>query len=145
LGGYHNGNVNNFKFDSTSFSYLFGPRFSLGRSRRFDPYVHTLFGGQHFSTGISQDSLLVLNPLATSHLNNGRYEASTNAFAMAIGGGIDIKLSKSITFRPVQIDYYLTRFEVPDVTQPPGTTAPNARNQNDFRYAAGIGFNFGAR
>ena len=35
LGGYHNGNVNNFHFDSTSFSYLFGPRFSYRRSKRF--------------------------------------------------------------------------------------------------------------
>src|SRR4051812_993017 len=37
LGGYHNGNVNNYNFDSTSFSYLFGPRISLGRRKTVDP------------------------------------------------------------------------------------------------------------
>ena len=144
LGGYHNGNVNNYHFDSTSFSYLFGPRFSYGRSKRFDPYVHTLFGGQNFSTSISQQSLLVVNPLTTSKLKDGRYQTATNTWAMAIGGGLDIKISKSMTLRPVQVDYYLTRFEAPDVTQPIGTTNPRARNQNDIRFAAGIVFNFGA-
>jgi hypothetical protein len=143
LGGYHNGNVNDYHFDTTSFSYLFGPRISWGRHKTFDPYIHTLFGGQHASTSIAADSILVVNPLATDKLKDGRYQTATNAFGMAIGGGIDIKLSKLITLRPAQIDYYLTRFEVPDVTFPPGTTAPSARNQNNFRYAAGIVFNFG--
>ncbi len=145
LGGYHNGNVNNYQFDTTSFSYLFGPRFSWGRHKTFDPYIHTLFGGQNASTSIAQDSVLVVNPLATEKLKNGRYQTATNAFAMAVGGGIDIKLSKEFVLRPVQVDYFLTRFEAPDVTQPAGTTNPSARNQNNFRFAAGIAFNFGAQ
>ena len=142
LGGYHNGNVNNYQFDTTTFSYLFGPRFSWGRQKRIAPYVHTLFGGQYATTSISADSILVVNPLVTP--SNGRYKADTNSFAMAIGGGLDIKLSKTIILRPAQIDYFLTRLEAPDVTVPAGTTNPRARNQNNFRYAAGIAFNFGA-
>ena len=143
LGGYHNGNVNGFQFDSTSFSYLFGPRFSLGRHKTFDPYIHTLFGGQNFSTSIAQSSILIVNPLSTTKLSNGRYQTSTNAFAMAAGGGIDVKLSRRFILRPVQVDYYLSRLEAPSVTEPPGTAPPRARNQNNFRYAAGIAFNFG--
>jgi hypothetical protein len=143
LGGYHNGNVNNYQFDTTTFSYLFGPRISYGRSHKIDPYFHILFGGQHASTSIGQDSILVVNPLSTETLKNGRYEASTNTWAMAVGGGLDIKLSKLVILRPAQIDYYLTRFEAPDVTEPAGTTNPRARNQNNFRYAAGVVFNFG--
>lgn len=143
LGGYHNGNVKNYQFDSTSFSYLFGPRISWGRHKKFDPYMHVLFGGQNFSTSIAQSSILVVNPLTTSKLSNGRYQTATNAFAMAAGGGIDIRLSKRVTLRPVQIDYYLTRFEAPNITVPPGASVPSARNQNNFRYAAGIAFNFG--
>jgi hypothetical protein len=145
LGGYHNGNVNNYQFDTTSFSYLFGPRFSWGRSKRWDPYIHTLFGGQNASTSIAEGSVLVVNPLSTEKLHDGRYQTATNSFAMSIGGGLDIKLSKSFTLRPVQADYYLTRFEVPDVTEPIGTTNARARSQHDFRYAAGIAFNFGAQ
>ena len=144
LGGYHNGNVNNYHFDTTTFSYLFGPRISYGRSKTFDPYFHILFGGQHASTSILASSLIVVNPHTTEKLSSdGRYKGSGNTFAMAVGGGLDIRLSKMITFRPAQIDYYLTRFEVPDVTVPPGTTAPSARNQNNFRYATGIMFTFG--
>ena len=145
LGGYHNGNVNNYQFDSTAFSYMFGPRFSWGRSHAVDPYFHVLFGGQNFSTSIAQNSLLVVNPHSTSKLQDGRYQTATNNFAMAVGGGLDIKLGKSILLRPLQVDYYLTRIEAPDVTQPVGATQPSARNQNNFRYAAGIVFNFGAQ
>src|SRR5512138_277411 len=33
FGGYHNGNINNHEFDTTAFTYLFGPRLSVGRSK----------------------------------------------------------------------------------------------------------------
>jgi len=152
LGGYHNGNVNNYHFDSTAFSYLFGPRLSWGRSHRIDPYVHILFGGQNFSTSIAADSVLVVNPLlaaeantASSKLKDGRYQTATNFFSMAVGGGLDIKLNKWLVLRPAQIDYYMTRLEAPDVTVPPGASIPSARSQHNFRYAAGIAFNFGAQ
>lgn len=62
---------------------------------------------------------------------------------MAAGGGLDIKLSHTITFRPIQLDYYLTRVEAPDVTLPPGESTARARNQNNLRCAAGIEFTFG--
>ena len=51
-----------------------------------------------------------------------------------IGGGLDIPLSHSIAFRPVQVDYVLTRFGN-------GFTAGN-QNQSNFRYQAGIQFRF---
>jgi len=144
LGGYHNGNIHDYQLDTTTFSYLFGPRISYGRSKRIDPYIHALFGGQNLSTSISSKSILVVNPpIYTGSTPPARYSVATNAFAMAVGGGLDIKLSKVLTLRPAQIDYYLTRFEAPDFTLPPGTTSPTARNQNNFRYAAGIAFNFG--
>ena len=63
---------------------------------------------------------------------------------MAVGGGIDIKLNKIFVLRACQIDYYLTRYEALPVTLPPGATQ-SARNQNNFRFAAGMAFNFGAR
>src|SRR5689334_2396459 len=42
FGGYHNGNINNHEFDTTAFTFLFGPRLSVGRSKVFDPYIHAL-------------------------------------------------------------------------------------------------------
>ena len=143
LGGYHNGNINNRQVDTTFFSYLFGPRLSWGRSKRIDPYIHTLFGGQNTSTSISKDSVVVVNPLIAVNSSGNRYSAATNNFAMAIGGGLDIKLTHTLTLRPAQIDYYLSRIEAINVTVPPGQSVPSARNQNNFRYAAGLQFTFG--
>jgi hypothetical protein len=54
---------------------------------------------------------------------------------MAVGGGLDIKVSRVIALRPVEVDYLLTRFGNP-ITQ-------NNANQNSFRYSGGIVFQFG--
>src|SRR5207253_1970356 len=52
FGGYHNGNIHDIQFDTTEMTYLFGPRFSMSRSRTVIPYVHTLFGGMHLTTSL---------------------------------------------------------------------------------------------
>jgi len=148
FGGYHNGNISGKELDTTSVSFLFGPRFSYARSNRFDPYVHFLFGGMHISSSIAKSSVLIpVQPTVPSSVNSSgdRFAASQGNFAMAIGGGLDIKLSKYMTLRPIQLDYFMTRFE--DLGLPAqlfGTPSQN-RNQNNLRYAAGIAFNFGAQ
>jgi opacity protein-like surface antigen len=139
LGGYHNGNVNNHQFDTTTFSYLFGPRFSLGRSKTFDPYVHALFGGMDAHT-----SICCLVPTTGTGQTSGtgdRLAKDQNNFAMAFGGGIDIKLSRTVVLRPIQLDYFMTRYQAPDISNLNGPSTN--RNQHDLRYAAGIAFNFG--
>jgi hypothetical protein len=141
FGFHHNGNVNNYEFDTTTTSFLFGPRLSYGRSKRFDPYAHTLFGGTYGTTSIAQDSILVVNPGPTP--SGGRYKASQANFAMAIGGGLDVKLNNVVIFRPIQLDYLLTRFQTPSVVN--GQAGSANRNQHNLRYAVGFAFNFGAR
>ena len=138
FGGYHNGNINNIQFDTTEMTYLFGPRFSLGRSRKVSPYIHTLFGGVHLTTSLPVT--LVATPVTTTGTTS-RIAASQDAFAMALGGGLDIRLSHSITFRPIQLDYLMTRLE--DFGQS-GQPSQN-RNQHNLRFAAGVAFTFGAR
>jgi opacity protein-like surface antigen len=144
LGGYHNGNINNHEFDTTTFSYVFGPRVSWDRRHTFDPYFHALFGGQDVSTSINVAKLPpVATPVTTT--TSGRISHDRNHFAMAIGGGLDIKIAHGILLRPVQLDYFLTRFEAPNLNPangPIGGPTSN-RNQNNLRYAAGIAFNFG--
>ncbi|HEV8412150.1 MAG TPA: hypothetical protein VGQ49_01055 [Bryobacteraceae bacterium] len=136
FGGYHNGNINNIQFDTTEMTYLFGPRFSLGRSRKVNPYIHTLFGGVHLTTSLPVT--LAPTPLDTAGTTT-RIGASQDAFAMALGGGLDIKLNHYVTFRPIQLDYLMTRLE--DFGQS-GQPSAN-RNQHNLRYAAGILFTFG--
>jgi opacity protein-like surface antigen len=137
LGGYHNGNINNHEFDNTTFSYLFGVRASVNRASRVDPYGHVLFGGQDLSSSICCVS--VSNGTTTTAGN--RLQHDQNSFAMAVGGGLDIKMTKHMLLRPIQLDYYLTRYEAVNVNNPTGPTSN--RNQNNLRYAAGIVFNFG--
>ena len=143
LGGYHNGNINNHEFDTTTFSYLFGPRVSINRSKTVIPYFHALFGGQNAHTSIDCSKVVVVNPLSGTSCvgNKGRISRDQNNFAMAIGGGLDIKIIRRLLLRPIQLDYYLTRFQAINVSNPTGPSTN--RNQNNLRYAAGIAFNFG--
>jgi opacity protein-like surface antigen len=138
LGGYHNGNINNHEFDNTTFSYLFGIRASVNRSKRIDPYGHALFGGQDLSSSIC----CIAPATGNMQVSSGtRVSHDANSFAMAVGGGLDIKMTKHLLLRPIQLDYYLTRFEAVNVNNLTGPTSN--RNQNNLRYAAGIVFNFG--
>jgi hypothetical protein len=95
-----------------AFSYLFGPRFNLRRSK-VTPFAQVLFGGLTATSGIGNSGV-------------------TSAFAMTAGGGLDCKLSKLISIRPVQAEYYLTKF-------PDGLN----NRQNNFRFSSGVVFRFG--
>jgi hypothetical protein len=68
---------------------------------------------------------------------------------MMAGGGLDIKLNKHVTFRPVEADYYLTRADhrVVDLANIANNTpiVTGTSNRNNFRYAAGVNFLFGKR
>jgi hypothetical protein len=92
--------------------YLFGPRLSLRRGV-ITPFAQVLFGGVLTSSGIEQTGW-------QSH------------FAMTAGGGIDLKISKHFSIRPVQAEYFLTK--IPDGLN---------NRQNNFRFSAGIVFRFG--
>jgi hypothetical protein len=59
---------------------------------------------------------------------SARLHASQNAFAMIAGGGVDIKLSKHMAFRPIKFDYYQTRFSDLEL---------GANTQKNRRYTAG--------
>src|SRR5947208_171107 len=107
--GHHHGST----FDTTTFSYLFGPRVSYGRTKRFDPYMHVLLGGMHVTTSIDASSGLIPAPHPVPLPSSGRYKASQDNFAFAAGGGIEIKVNHYILFRPIQIDYVHTQFQTP--------------------------------
>ena len=106
------------------FTYNVGPVVKF-RKEKFEPFAEALFGGAHSSFYGN-----LCNAFAGCGVNN----PSNNAFDFVIGGGVDIPLSHSIAFRPVQVDYVLTRFGN-------GFTSGN-QNQSNFRYQAGIQFRF---
>jgi hypothetical protein len=107
------------------FTYMGGPQLRLP-THTFKPFAEFLFGGAHTN-------------LYTNLFNAAKgtgVSPNNNAFAMAIGLGFDIRLSHRLSFRPLQMDYLLTRFGNSFI---PGGN----HNQNNFRYAGGITFTFG--
>lgn len=110
MGGYWATNATR---QGAAIPYLFGPRISFLRRSKVTPFAQALFGGVLTSSGIEQIGW-------QSH------------FAMTAGGGIDVKLSKHLSIRPVEAEYFLTKL-------------PNGLNnrQNNFRFGAGLVFRFG--
>lgn len=53
--------------------------------------------------------------------------ASENNFAMTAGGGIDVKVSRHVSVRPAQTEYFMTKI-------------PNGLNnrQDNLRFGAGV-------
>jgi opacity protein-like surface antigen len=116
IGAYHNGDVRGTGTTGTLTTYMFGPRVTLRSWRRLTPFGQTLFG---FGRGTSDVS--------------GVLTGNQNAFAMAVGGGVDYKINNRLSVRPLQVDYLLTRF-----TQ--GTTSN--QTENNLRASAGIVVHF---
>jgi hypothetical protein len=86
------------------YTYLFGPQIALPTS--VSPFFHVLVGGARTSTAGFSD----------------------NAFATAIGGGIDTKVLPHISWRIFQVDYLATRFA--------------SNTQNSTRVSTGIVIHF---
>lgn len=92
--------------DARVVTYLFGPRYVVNRQGAVSPFVHALVGGGSLNVRSS----------------------NANGFAFALGGGIDIKLSKRVSFRAFQVDYLPIRLS--------GETFQNGR------VSAGVSFKF---
>ncbi|HTP31467.1 MAG TPA: hypothetical protein VMJ75_04785 [Candidatus Acidoferrales bacterium] len=134
FGVYHNGVIAGYSVNNNIINYLFGPRLSL-RKGRVTPYFNILFGGVYAAAQATTQGQVCTGtsciPSAV-HLTN-----SQNAFAMAVGGGLDIKVAKHVAFRPIGLDYFLTRLYNP--------VNANDHNQNNLRYSAGVNFLFGGQ
>jgi opacity protein-like surface antigen len=122
FGGYHGSpTVLGSSASVTQISYLFGPKVAMRSNARITPFGQALFGGVHQSTTITFQGIA---PISVS--------SSANAFAMALGGGADAKVNKTIAIRVFQLEYMLTKFK------------DNFSNrQNGVRISTGIVFGFG--
>ena len=112
-----------FESQGNMFTYLFGPQvtFPLNNKRIF---VEGLFGGAHTNAYANLFKAASVTGLSSS--NNG--------FAMVFGGGFDIAITDHVAVRPIQADYFLTRYEWAPI---------GINNQSNFRYQAGVVFAFG--
>jgi opacity protein-like surface antigen len=112
------------------FTYLFGPVVRVPISR-VTPFAELLFGGSNSNAYGKQIKAICNGVTCTTAATN--VGGSQHPFTMALGGGLDIKLSENVSLRPVELDYVLSRYTNP-------LTSTN--NQNSFRYSAGVVFHF---
>lgn len=149
IGAVHNGNISDVHLDTTMIDYTFGPRVSL-RYSRFTPFFNIMFGGVHTGTSIAVNAIPVppsasqpiylpgsTTPVPPNTPVSLRAVASQTAFGMPVGGGIDIKINKHVSFRAIELEYFLTRLQnIRDLED---------RNQHMLRYMTGLNFTFGAQ
>lgn len=112
------------------FTYLFGPQIKM-RSPKAQPFFHLLVGGAHSNVYANAFKSICTPRLGACAFSRA---PSSNAFAFAVGGGIDIPVGHVVSIRPAGVDYLLTDF----------SNRFNNSNQNNFRYTAGINFNLGS-
>ena len=111
----------------SKFTYVFGPRYTYDISRYTDRYIskhaaqvfgEALFGGTH--------------AFGSSFPATGGAVPTANSFAMQLGGGVDVALSRGFGVRAIEVDY--VRTSLPN----------NASNtQNDLKIAFGVTYHIG--
>jgi opacity protein-like surface antigen len=118
--------------DGSGFTFLVGPRLTFRSKSPFQPFAELNFGGMRISLSCKYS-----NSDCAEEFGTGSY--SKTAFAMTVGGGFDIKLSKKLSLRPVQAEYLYTRFGNDCQLQ----VCSFNNNQNSFRLKSGIVINWG--
>jgi hypothetical protein len=100
-------------------------------------FAHQLFGVTHISLKSDTDTTLT---------------ETTKPFTMVSGGGMDFKLSRHISIRPLQMEYFEQQISV-DSLETPASVRTGARSftspdtglklsTDGFRYTAGAVFHF---
>ena len=128
--------------DSTVQNFLGGIQVknNLEDGPRFKPFGHALFGFAHQKIDVDSPQLPAVFGISDFHVNE-------TSFAMAFGGGVDIKLNHRFDIRAVQVDWnIIDRGDqqtgivlVPTPFQTPGSpfVIPGTR-QDNLRLSAGI-------
>lgn len=89
------------KMDTKIHTIMVGPRFSYRKIEKITPFAHALFG-------VSRTHQEVQTVSASFE----SFSSDNNTtFAMAIGGGLDVNLSKRLALRVIQADYLYKRLE----------------------------------
>ncbi len=126
------------RINGDEFAYVFGPRLTFRRGK-FQPFFDVNFGGERLGVGCNSGNLgnacggltagnlptqpIVLPPAPSQPIaqppsgtviviprNPNATGFSRNAFAMTVGGGVDVKFNKRLAWRLFQAEYLYTRF-----------------------------------
>jgi outer membrane protein OmpA-like peptidoglycan-associated protein len=146
LGGIHSNGFGGLPIDSTTANFMAGPRVTFRKWERFAPFAEAVFGGAWNTSSIAVPLIAATAPPLPAQFGGGlfanpgtivtgRLRASQTAFAMAAGLGIEFKLTRRLRFRPVEAQYYMTRFE--------NFRTIGESHQNNLRAMAGFTFALG--
>ncbi len=145
------------KVGGSEFTYVFGPRLTFRKNDHIHPFFELNFGGERVKISCNQGNAgnacgaypNGLPPVATqlpsgvtivtTNINLAATSYSKNAFAMTVGGGFDVPLSKKFALRLVQAEYLYTRFG----NSCAFAYCSNNNNQNSFRLKSGIVMSWG--
>ena len=88
------------RHNSEQYNLLGGLQFKARNRSRVTPFAHALVGG-----GLFRGFTAVLLPASNTYFFD-----DAKSFAMAFGGGLDVRASRRVTVRAVQADYNPTFF-----------------------------------
>jgi outer membrane immunogenic protein len=124
--------------------FLVGPRYGYYNHSRFTPFVEALFGGSRGSVNLAIDdidrvpTILPSSSILLPDNVSVRLSESRTSFAMMVGGGLDIRITKKhISYRLFDADYYLCR--------PNSLITGQDVNKNNVRLTTGVNFTWGAK
>lgn len=114
------------------YNYLVGVQAKDNRKdRRFRPWAHALVGVASFNfTGVNTSPIPV---------DNYTLRSKVTSFAMKLGGGIDLRLSRRIDLRLVEVDYnpIFTR-DYSVIGSPFGGLTQKSKRMNNFTIGFGV-------
>lgn len=85
--------------DTRVFNYLGGPTVRFPNQTNVTPFLRALFGVANTRYEVEQRSTV-----ATGTVTNS-FNTSSTDFAMALGGGLDIRVGERVSVRALQLDY----------------------------------------
>jgi opacity protein-like surface antigen len=122
--------------NATVYSFLIGPAVSY-RAKRMTPFVHALFGWDRASLNATTITG-VPSPVSSAAVNY-------TDFALALGGGLDYKITRHLALRVGQLDLFRTSRNLNSFYGSafgPGRFADLATHENNIRFSAGITLRF---
>ena len=86
------------RFRSRSFNYLGGPQIRLPNHTRVTPFVHVLAGASNNRFAYRATATGATTPAAD-------VSVSVTDFALALGGGLDVRVNQRVALRLLQVEY----------------------------------------
>lgn len=113
------------KSNTSLHTIMVGPRFSYRKTEKLTPFAHALFGVSRAHTRLRSED---------SFSSEFTFSDNETTFAMAIGAGLDVKISKLLALRVIQADYLYSRS---------GSGRFSSDTRHNLRAGVGLVFRFG--